>query len=355
MNDQDKSREQLIAELEELRQRLAEERSTPEMKTAAVLFRLAPLGIHACDTEGRIIFVNPSQEAITGYTADELIGTCIWDRLPPGPEKDSLPAYFKHLISEQPAPMPFFAKNIRKSGEVFDVRIDWNYIRNPEGKVTGFVSVVSDITEHERAEEELARNKAILQAAIESLPFEFFAVGADGRYILQNAILREHYGEAIGNRPEDYAPDDYTRRLWLDNNRRAFAGERVEGEVEARVGDKTLHYYNVITPIRDGDEIRGILGVNVDITARKRAEQELQQANERLEQRVLERTAELTEANERLQAEVQQRRQAEEQLAIFRRFVEAATQGFGMADVDGQITYVNPFLARLFGAQGRRT
>jgi PAS domain S-box-containing protein len=219
------------------------------------------------------------------------------------------------------------------------------------GEPEAIEGFTTDITERKRAEEELARNKAILQAAIESLPFEFFAVGSDGRYILQNAILREHYGDAIGNRPEDYAPDEHTRQLWLDNNRRAFAGERVEGEVEAHVGDKTLHYYNVITPIRDGDEICGILGINVDITARKQAEQQLQQANERLEQRVLERTAKLTEAKERLQAEVEQRRTAEQQLEIFRRFAEAATQGFGMADLDGQITYVNPFLARLVGVQ----
>ena len=47
---------------------------------------------------------------------------------------------------------------------------------------------------------------------------------------------------------------------------------------------------------------------------------------------------------------MQQRRLAEERLAIFRRFVEAATQGFGMADLDGRITYVNPCLARLLGA-----
>ena len=133
----------------------------------------------------------------------------------------------------------------------------------------------------------MARHKAILQAAIESLPFEFFAIGPDGRYILQNAILREHYGDAIGKRPEDYAPDEYTRQLWLDNNRRAFAGERVEGEIEAHIADETRHYYNVITPIRDDGEIFGILGVNVDITGRKRAEDEIQQANERLEQRVL--------------------------------------------------------------------
>jgi len=228
MNDQDKSKEQLIAELAVLRQRLAEDRSAPELTMAAAVLRLAPLGIHACDTDGRITFVNPSQEALTGYAAHELIGTGIGDRLPPGPEKDSLPAYLKQLACEQPAPTPFFAKNIRKSGEIFDARIDWNYLRNAQGDVTGFISVVTDITEHQRAEE---------------------------------------------------------------------------------------------------------------------------QAHASLEQRVLERTAELTAAKERLQAEVQQRRQVEERLVLFRRFAEAATQGFGMADLDGRITYVNPFLARLYGAQ----
>ena len=101
MNDQEKSREQLIAELVELRQRVAGERATPELKAAAALFQVAPLGIHECDTEGRITFVNPSQEAITGYTADELVGTDAWDRIVPGPEKDSLPAYFKYLVSER--------------------------------------------------------------------------------------------------------------------------------------------------------------------------------------------------------------------------------------------------------------
>jgi PAS domain S-box-containing protein len=76
------------------------------------------------------------------------------------------------------------------------------------------------------------------------------------------------------------------------------------------------------------------------------AEDDLKQANERLEQRVRERTAALTTANERLRAEVQQRRKSEQELAIFRQFAEASGQGLGMADLDGNITYVNPTLFR---------
>lgn len=180
------------------------------------------------------------------------------------------------------------------------------------------------------AEQERHRLRTILTAAIECLPFEFFAIGTDGRYIIQNATTRAHYGDAIGQRPEDIAPDEAARQLWRENNRRAFAGERVEGEVETHLGGQTLRFYNIIAPIREGDRFYGILGVNVDITERTRAEEALRRARDTLEQKVRERTAEL---------------------AVFYKFAESAGRGYGMADLEGRITYLNPALCRLFGEE----
>ena len=54
-----------------------------------------------------------------------------------------------------------------------------------------------------------------------------------------------------------------------------------------------------------------ILGVARDITARKRAESDLQKARDELENRIMARTAELTEANRRLEKEIDERRQIE--------------------------------------------
>ena len=71
--------------------------------------------------------------------------------------KGALRAYLEHLVSEQPTPTPYFAKNFRKNGEVFDVRVDWNYKRNPQGQVTGFVCILCDVTERKRAEETLKK------------------------------------------------------------------------------------------------------------------------------------------------------------------------------------------------------
>ncbi len=128
---------------------------------------MAPLGIHEIDTTGRITFVNISQEAITGYTADELVGTYCWDRIEPGPAKAALPSYLERLVSEQPPPTPFSAKNVRKNGEVFDARVDWNYKRDEQGQVIGFVCFVSDITEPKRAEEALQKAHDELERRVE--------------------------------------------------------------------------------------------------------------------------------------------------------------------------------------------
>ncbi|HPD46996.1 MAG TPA: ATP-binding protein [Anaerohalosphaeraceae bacterium] len=48
-----------------------------------------------------------------------------------------------------------------------------------------------------------------------------------------------------------------------------------------------------------------------------------------------------------IQTEINERKQAEEQAAIFKRFAESSSQGFGMASLDGNITYMNPALQRM--------
>ena len=157
-----------------------------------------------------------------------------------------------------------------------------------------------DIANHKRTEEDLAQNQALLQATIDNLPFDFFAIGLDRRYILQNAVSKALWGIAIGKRPEEICPNEEDLGLWMENNRRAFSGERVDEDVSLLCHGEKRFYNNILTAIHCDGTMYGILGMNVDITERKRVEVVLEEANNELEQRVAERTAELTKTNERL-------------------------------------------------------
>ena len=122
------------------------------------------------------------------------------------------------------------------------------------------------------ANKALRQSQAQLHTAIDSMPFDFFLIDADGRYALQNRICLRRWGDVIGKRPEDLDASPKTHALWKDNNRRAFAGESVVGEETLQLEGESRHYYNIISPILDGSEVLGILGINVDMTDRKQLE-----------------------------------------------------------------------------------
>jgi PAS domain S-box-containing protein len=152
---------------------------------------------------------------------------------------------------------------------------------SPEDRKMADGTCQSEMTGGSAVEEERDRLRTLLTATIECLPFGFWALGSDGRYILENAANRAMWGEIVGKRPADVVGDEKTLFLWLDNNRRALSGEKIEEEVELTANGETRHLYNIITPIRDAGHFHGILGVNVDITERRRAEEALRESEMR--------------------------------------------------------------------------
>ena len=276
----DQSKQALIAEVAELRRRVAE---LEKCQQQAAFLQAVPLGIHVSDSEGRITFVNPAQERITGYSADELMGTHIWDRIEPGPQKDSAPAYLKLLLSEQPLPTPYFDKNIRKNGEVFDVRIDWNYMRNPQGQVTGFISVVSDITAQRESDAALRKSERRLSTLMSNLPGMAYRCRNDSQWTMEfisdGCVLLTGYTPSAftGNCEIAYGdiihPDDRDR-VWDEVQQAVAEGRHFQLEYRIRTasGEEKWVWEQGIAIYSDSGQVEALEGLMTDITERKRAE-----------------------------------------------------------------------------------
>ncbi len=164
---------------------------------------------------------------------------------------------------------------------------------------------VRDITLRKRAEDELARVAALMRNIIDSSTDFIFVKDLDLRSVLCN----EAYAAALGKKPSDlYGKTDVENgwdpelvkgnpakeiRGFEHDDQDALSGKVVHNENDpANVGGQTFVFDTVKLPLRDGNgSTIGVLGISRDITARKRAEQDIRQAKEEAEQANLAKSA----------------------------------------------------------------
>jgi two-component system cell cycle sensor histidine kinase/response regulator CckA len=132
------------------------------------------------------------------------------------------------------------------------------------------------------AEQNLQANQALLAAALENLPFDFWARDKDDRCIVQNATARANWGDQLNKRTREAQVPPQVLETWIANNQRALDGETVRGDFEYTKDGETRYVSNLLSPIRVDGAIVGTLGVNVDVTELKRTVLALRDSQEKL-------------------------------------------------------------------------
>ena len=213
--------------------------------------------------------------------------------------------------------IPYYHVNKRylcKDGQVIWGQLTVSLMHDEAGRPINTIGMVEDITERKRAEEALRNSERTLRTLIDASPETIVLLDTEGTVLIANETVAHRLGttvaEMVGHKVHDFLSAEVAA------NRMKICEEVVRTGKPIRFEDKRLERYfaNVMCPVIDeGGKVIAVAALGIDQTERKRAEEALKQAHDELEQRVEERTAELTKANE--------------ELAKFRRFVEASRQG----------------------------
>ena len=264
---------------------------TPDAQRLNSLLAAIPHGIQENDVNGVITYSNAAHHEMLGYETGELVGRTIFELLDDEGEKDELKQYLAYLVAEQPSPTPYITKTRCKDGASITTQIDWAYQYNKHGGLTGFVSIISDITERQILQDTLQKERDLARHYLDVAQFMMVILDANGNISLVNKKTCAVLG---------YSADQLLKRNWIElcipaNRRdeisRVFK-QLIQGQTElaeyyentvltATGEERLIAWHNTFQHDADGN-ICGTISSGEDITDKKLAKEEKRKLYEQI-------------------------------------------------------------------------
>ena len=231
----------------------------------------------------------------------------------------------KQRMSYLLAGEPHAFERYRPNGQVMEVRGN----PMPDG---GYVNTYMDITEHKRVEEALRESEQNIRVYTDNVPVMITYLDPEQNFLFVNKAFADGVGidrHNIAGTPsyKIFSTDQYELRQPFV--RRVLKGERVKFEAILPTQDDEHRYaeLTMIPHIGEYGDVLGYFTLYQDITERRNAEVALQETNENLEKRVLERTQALSLVNKELRKENTVRALMEDELRQAKSDADAANLG----------------------------
>jgi len=285
--------------------------------------------IFTVDLKGNFLFTNQAFRRLLGYSTEEIKRTNGFELVHPE-DLEIVKAQFALLVEGKSVGNMEYRYKTR-DGSYINILNNASPIFDPKGNVVAALGAARDITRRKQAEKALQESELWMRNMFNSLEEAVLVVTPDRALVNINEAAKRMFGYA-----KDELVDLSTEVLHVDHKHYVEFGKRIkeafdkeeaasfEFEVKRKNGEIFPSEHTVTLLKNDMGESLGIVSVVRDVSERKRAEEELKQYREHLEELVEERTAELRRANEQLEQEITERKRAEEALKAEKEFTERA-------------------------------
>jgi PAS domain S-box-containing protein len=171
-----------------------------------------------------------------------------------------------------------------KDGRAFTVHVE--PLRDAGGAIRGTVGIALDVTEGRRADRALRESEARLRQVIDLVPHFIFAKDAEGRFLLANQAVAEAYGTNVdglmGRTDADFARSEEEVRRFREDDLEVIRSGHPRLILEEPITDargRVRHLQTTKIPFTfSGTGRPAVLGVSIDISERKTAEEALRRA-----------------------------------------------------------------------------
>ncbi|MGG9961967.1 PAS domain S-box protein [Ferruginibacter sp. SUN106] len=262
----------------------AEEAIIESEKRYQTLTEISPVGIFHTDAAGITTYVNPKWSVISGLSGREALGNGWLNAVHEDDKEPLIKGWQNATTAVEPSLSEY--RFVRPDGTIAWVIGQAIPEKNADNQIVGYVGTITDITERKMAEKQIFTEKELSDKIINSLPGIFYLSDTTPKLLRWNKALEKISGftatEIDAMRPITlFDPEDH--KTLQDGLLKSYQEGTAEVEIRllTKSGERIPFYFTGVSIEYGGKP--AVLGIGIDMSERKKAEEEIKKVNQRFE------------------------------------------------------------------------